>query len=292
MDEGSNATTTWIQDAFRTRGELRHVQTKHGTISYKKWSQGQSHSLLFVHGNSAHAGWWDHIAPAFIDDQNVAALDLFGMGSSDWLDAYSTEILAAGILSFVEFWAPEEAPTIVAHSFGGRVCIKAKQMAPKRLGPLVLLDMPFYPPGHQFEWAGHPIPARPVRTFDTLDEAAGTFRFTPPTHSAPSTIKEHIARSSYKTTPEGWVLKADPQLFPQIDYLSLVRDLPSDELDLKGCILGGNSPLFTSDLVVFNKHITASVPVIEIDDAGHHLFLDQPSKFTRVLREMLDEEKE
>ncbi|MBV8053650.1 MAG: alpha/beta fold hydrolase, partial [Deltaproteobacteria bacterium] len=43
--------------------------------------QGRS-PLLFLHGGSAHAHWWDFVAPAFTEHFHVMALDQRGHGDS------------------------------------------------------------------------------------------------------------------------------------------------------------------------------------------------------------------
>jgi len=40
--------------------------------------------LLFLHGGSAHAHWWDFVAPAFTEHFHVMALDQRGHGDSQW----------------------------------------------------------------------------------------------------------------------------------------------------------------------------------------------------------------
>ena len=40
--------------------------------------------MLFLHGGSAHAHWWDFVAPAFVGDFHVLALDQRGHGESEW----------------------------------------------------------------------------------------------------------------------------------------------------------------------------------------------------------------
>src|SRR5260370_19779189 len=45
--------------------------------------------ILFIHGGSAHAHWWDFIAPAFFADFHALALDLRGHGESEWSDDWA-----------------------------------------------------------------------------------------------------------------------------------------------------------------------------------------------------------
>ncbi|MDB5107162.1 MAG: alpha/beta hydrolase, partial [Candidatus Binatus sp.] len=54
------------------------------TLNCLDYGGERKHSLLFIHGGSAHAHWWDFVAPAFIDDFHVLALDLRGHGDSEW----------------------------------------------------------------------------------------------------------------------------------------------------------------------------------------------------------------
>ena len=39
---------------------------------------------MFVHGFAGHTHWWDWVAPAFQDRWTTVALDLSGMGDSEW----------------------------------------------------------------------------------------------------------------------------------------------------------------------------------------------------------------
>ena len=53
-------------------------------VHYLRWGDKARPGLLLVHGNAAHAYWWSFIAPFLARDYNVAAIDLSGMGDSDW----------------------------------------------------------------------------------------------------------------------------------------------------------------------------------------------------------------
>ena len=60
-------------------------------VSYQRWGKRGAPGLLFVHGNGAHAHWWDFIAPYFAEHYNVAALTFSGMGDSEWREMPSVQ---------------------------------------------------------------------------------------------------------------------------------------------------------------------------------------------------------
>ena len=53
-------------------------------------------------------------------------------------------------------------------------------------------------------------------------------------------------------------------------------------------IYGTNSESFSSKSADHMKSLAPSLEVVELADAQHHLFLDQPENFKQVLREILD----
>jgi len=77
-------TPDWFWDAVDTKPESNFVEVEENDINYFSWSGPGNPGLLFVHGHNAHAHWWDFIAPAYMDRYQSVALDLSGMGDSDF----------------------------------------------------------------------------------------------------------------------------------------------------------------------------------------------------------------
>ena len=75
--------------------------------------------ILFLHGGSAHAHWWDFVAPAFVGDFHVLALDQRGHGESDWADewAYGSRHYVSDLDQVIDQWG-FGAPILVGHSMG------------------------------------------------------------------------------------------------------------------------------------------------------------------------------
>src|SRR5690606_13264894 len=98
-----------------------HAVTPDGVrIHYVCWNEHERDkpALLFVHGYRAHTHVWDFIAPFFTNQFRVVALDLSGMGDSDWRENYDYSIFKDDMLAVID--AAQLAPvTLVGHSFGG-----------------------------------------------------------------------------------------------------------------------------------------------------------------------------
>ena len=86
----------WFKDALAIKPESSFVEVSGARIHYLRWGDRARPGLLLVHGNAAHAHWWDFIAPFLARDYNVAAMDLSGMGDSDWrTNGYAMETVCA-----------------------------------------------------------------------------------------------------------------------------------------------------------------------------------------------------
>src|SRR5437879_10030398 len=70
-------------------------------LHYLEWGSADHPPLLFLHGGSAHAHWFDAVAPAFADRYHVVSLDQRGHGESEWARpaTYATEDFAGDLLA-------------------------------------------------------------------------------------------------------------------------------------------------------------------------------------------------
>src|SRR5580693_8971760 len=98
----------WFAHATAVAPESKFVTVQGARIHYLRWGDVTRPGILLVHGNAAHAYWWSFIAPFLARDYNVAAMDLSGMGDSDWraphgeAGGYSMELFAREQLAVCE----------------------------------------------------------------------------------------------------------------------------------------------------------------------------------------------
>jgi pimeloyl-ACP methyl ester carboxylesterase len=249
--------------------------------------------LLFVHGHGAHAHWWDFIAPAFIDDFHVIAIDLSGSGDSQHRKQYNAGQFAREMIA-VTTHAGLIEPVIVAHSFGGTLARVAAWLNPGVFRQLVLVDSVISSRRRVASSMTEPSPEslpEKVRFYDTLEAGQKRFRLRPPQPCDNAYILAYIARYSLKQTAKGYCFKLDQRLFAK-----MIEDplgLPDGIAMVEGincpvyCIYGRNSRFFGAEQVEQMAALLGSEATIVIDQAHHHVFLDQPLAFIQALQNIL-----
>ncbi len=284
-------TPDWFWEYVETESISHSVEVDEVDINYLTWSEPGNPGLLFVHGHNAHAHWWDFIAPAFKDDYQTVAIDLSGMGDSDHRDEYSADTYAREIVAVADAAGMPENTIVVAHSFGGRMALRAFALFPDRFKGLVLVDSGVKHPDEERP----PEPERwsKPKVYPNSDVARARFRLQPPQTCDNDYIVQHIARNSveYDDDAGGFVWKFDEELNSRMTgYGDAEPDLKSIKT-LAALIYGQNSETFGAKSAQHMKELLPSLDVTELSDAQHHLFLDQPVAFMDRLKEILAEWK-
>src|SRR6185312_14102458 len=181
-------------------------------IHYLRWGDRSKPGVLLVHGNAAHAWWWSFIAPFLARDYHVAAMDLSGMGDSGWrtgkgeAGGYSMAMFAAeemAVLADAGMFEASKPPTIVAHSFGGFVTMKAAAEYGTRLSGVVIIDSPVNPPTRGGDPTDHK--PHPHNVYPSIAAALARFRLMPPQPCENLFLLDWVARKSLKEVvkPDG-----------------------------------------------------------------------------------------
>lgn len=282
----------WFGKALDAPFENRRVTIDGASIHYLYWSRVASRpGLVFVHGNGAHAHWWRFIAPMFLDDYRVAAIDLSGMGDSDHREHYRAETFADEVIGVARDAGFGDDVIIVGHSFGGFVTIQTAVRHGDSLRGVVLVDSPVRPPDYDWERDPRRSPIRPKRTYASRAEAEARFRLMPPQDCEHAFIMDYIARHSITAVDGGFTWKFDDTMFHKLDISQVNR---ADQLAALACRV---AVLYGEDSALFDQEITdymfgvldESVPFAAIPGAQHHVFLDQPLAFVAALRVCLAE---
>ena len=241
--------------------------------------------LLFVHGGSAHARWWDFVAPSFIDRFHVLALDQRGHGESPWTKewTYGTRQYVADLAAVIENWGLG-APDLVAHSMGGHTALAYAVDHSERLRGLVVIDSPAaYPP--EAIAALRELAEKPSRPFATLEEACAKFRTNPRQNNARPEILQHVARLSFRQDEAGgWVHKMDRRTLIR-EPISVWKGL--GRIQCPALYIRAGSSVLPLEIT---EKIAAAIPGCghtSVPDSFHHVMIDNPAGLIAALNEFL-----
>src|SRR5215470_8534185 len=154
--------------------------------------------LLFLHGGSAHAHWWDFVAPAFTEQFHVMALDQRGHGDSPWTRewAYGTRHYIADLDQIITAWG-FGPPVLVGHSMGGHNVMVYAGSYTKIVRAVAIIDSPATYPASAKQ-ALREMAERPSRRFDSLEDAVAAFRTVPNDTKAAPEVMRQIALNSFR----------------------------------------------------------------------------------------------
>jgi pimeloyl-ACP methyl ester carboxylesterase len=267
------------------------VQANGTELHLLQWGDPNAQPVLLVHGMRGHARWFTPVGPALGRHFRALSLDLRGHGESAHTPPYGHSVYAEDIAALVDV-LDLERPILVGHSMGGGVVVRAAS----RLGPsvhaLVLVDAGLGPP---------PRPnLRPSETaeraerepmvFRTWEQARSRFKLRPGETVASPELLDHLARHALTELPEGgYTWRFDPNLTRHPAPSPGVPDGTNIRCPVIS-IWGARSPLLArvDPRDVGERFPSASWTTVEmIDDAHHHVFLDQPRAFNETLLQHL-----
>jgi pimeloyl-ACP methyl ester carboxylesterase len=242
--------------------------------------------ILFLHGGSAHAHWWDFTAPMFAGDWHALALDQRGHGDSEWASewAYGSRHYVEDLEAVIDRWG-FGAPVIVGHSMGGHnaMLYAARPNAKVRAMAVVDSTPDYSERAVQFL---RMVAGRPARRFDSLEEACAAFRLLPRETKATPEVLRHIAGFTFRQNGDGkWIHK--------LDRRTLIRE-PLDVWDLLPRISCPALVVRAAESFVLDREaarrMADALPdgrLVEIANSYHHVMLDNPDAFANALREFL-----
>lgn len=280
-----DAVPEWFWRAVDTPSRQAHTLVDDCQILYRTWGDSAKPPILFVHGMMAHSRWWDFIAPQLTDAWFPVALDLGGMGDSDFRDGYSADVYAAEIKAVCDAAQLDEQAILVAHSFGGTMSVKAVNLYPDRFGGLVLVDSGIRP-------ADDPPPERlsyaDSHVYPDRASAESRFRVQPPQQVRAAYTADYIARESLMPVDGGWSWKFDDDILRGVQGSEL-QEVDFRRLELPVALIFGALSAHCSQRM--REYMCELMPrplVLQgIEDAEHHVFLDKPLEFVRTLKNVI-----
>ena len=287
----------WFRQALATPYEDRWLTVDGVPIHYLRWGDRDpaKPGVLFVHGNGAHAHWFSFIAPLLLNDMNVAAIDLGGMGDSHWRESPTRDSFAREIGEVALDAGLGPRPVICGHSFGGFVTLMAANHYADKLGGIMLADFRVRPAHDALEWFKDQPPRRATRIYPDFETAVARFRLAPPQSCQNQFIVDYIGGLSlrevrkgenpgrFPSEEAGWTWKFNPFIFDGLamgpDHADIYRDMPC-----KGaCFFGLESKDYARDQIEFLRELAPERPAFAIAGAQHHIMLDQPHAFAAAV---------
>ena len=237
--------------------------------------------LVMLHGGGSNAHWWDHIAPAFADRFYVVALDFRGHGISD----YPEELVVGAFNEDVELLLAHlgrEDPVLLGHSMGCHIAVDhAARHRDTRA--LALIDLAR---GNTKSTRRRSRMALRMRgTYALKEDAIERFQFLPGAANASEELRLSIARHSIRQEADGrYSYTFDPRWF------SLPPQSAPDTSKIR-CptliIRGTDSSILTEQGAAEFADELSDARVESVQNAGHHVHIDQPVATLEVLEGFL-----
>lgn len=261
-------------------------------IACRVWDQAGAPTVVLLHGNGAHAGWWTPIVPFLSAGWRVVAPELRGHGRSDWAEPprYRLDDYVGDVAEVLDALAPGPVP-LVGHSMGGRVAVQLAAMAPERVRAVAMLDTRLDPvdPRLARAWRGHMAGRREGRRYATREEALAAFRFVPPEPTVDPALVRALAEDAVtERAPGVWAFRFDRGV------LTVDGDQAGDlhrHLERLACpvfvgvgeasqVLGPRERALVRRLVPHAE--------LRVFPGGHHFLLHCPEQVGPALRGFLD----
>jgi pimeloyl-ACP methyl ester carboxylesterase len=255
-------------------------------LSFLEWGIAGRPVLCFLHGGSAHAHWFDLVAPAFTDRFHVISLDQRGHGESQWAEppAYATENFAADLVGFLDALGLARV-ALIGHSMGGHNAMSFAAWHPGRVSALVIVDSrPMIPTDRldRLRRRGE----RTLRPYPSPEAAAQSFRLVPRETNADPALLAHMGTAGVVERDGAWVYRFDPASNAErrpVDAWTLLDRITAPTLIARGEL----SPVLPRDMADKLRAAIRGASLVEIPASYHHLVLDNPAGFVQELDSFL-----
>jgi pimeloyl-ACP methyl ester carboxylesterase len=275
----------WFLAALSAHCEQGVIDVDGTAVTYRAWGEPGDAGLVLAHGGAAHARWWDHIAPLLATGRRVIAVDLSGHGDSGRRDAYTLDLWADEVLAVAAGAGITGPPTVIGHSMGGFVALRAAGLYGARLAGVVAIDSPVRDVTPEERAAREQRAFGPLRVYPAAEELIARFHPIPDQPGLPYVV-DHIAKTSIRPVDGGWSWKFDPRIFAR---LPLSPELLT-RLDCRVALFRAEHGILSAQMSdVMYDRLGRLAPVIEIPAARHHVMLDQPLALVTGIRTLLSD---
>lgn len=253
-----------------------------------RWARfGEGRPVVLCHGTPWSSFVWRATVDTLSHDRSVYVWDMVGYGQSDKPEG-DVSLGTQGLLlaALVDAWQIE-APDVIAHDFGGTVCLRAHLLHDMGVSSLALVDVVALRP-----W-GSPF-------FRLVADHPDVFAALPPNlHEA--LLREYIGGASspglraevLEELVAPWIGDGQAAFYRQIaqadERYTAEAERRYGDIDVPTLIVWGSADTW---IPIDTAHKLASVvghSTLEIiEGAGHLVQEDQPAELNAILRRWLD----
>ena len=274
----------WFKEALEVEHKSSKVNIDGADIHFLEWGDPQNQSVIMLHGNHAHAHWFQFIGALLSDKYHFVVMSFSGMGESDWRSSYERDTFIEDVWGVVTATKMEK-PIVVGHSFGGMVSLVTAGKYSSLMKGLLLVDFIVYPPEESAEWFhGHPK-SRPPQIRDQKEDFTKRFRLMPAQECVNQFLIDFIADKSIRETEDGWSWTFDPSTYDTLRIGSDHAEILSNLECPVGFFYGEHTVEFNSRSGVSGMKdlLPEGSPIVALEDSQHHLMLDKPLEFVEEL---------
>ncbi len=266
-------------------GQSRHAQLAEVKLHYLDWEQAGGTPLVIVPGLAGSAHNWSYIAWGLAGDRRVIVVEERGQGLSEWKSEYRLDVFVRELGEFASALGLEYF-SLLGASLGGRVAYRFAARNAGRLDRLVIVDIA---PSRPHPNAELPPPEHAESYADPQEALDAQRRIGSRVDEV--FFKDRFAHN-YRRRPDGRYVHAhDPQLARQTvaelrasedDDLALVHKIEVPTL----LVHGARSPVPLEKMQKVAEAMERGM-LVEIPDAGHAVYLDNPTAFLAAVRDFL-----
>jgi pimeloyl-ACP methyl ester carboxylesterase len=280
---------SWFTDSLNVEHKSSKININGANVHFLEWGNPSNQSVIMLHGNHAHAHWFQFIGAMLSDKYHFVVMSFSGMGDSEWRSSYERDTFVEDVWGVVK-GTKMDNPIIVGHSFGGMVSLATAGKYGKFMKGLLLVDFVVYPPEDAEEWFQGRPKSRPPQIRENKEDFTKRFRLMPPQECVNQFLIDFIADKSIRKTEEGWSWTFDPSTYDTLRVGSDHSEILSNLECPVGFFYGENTVEFNSKSGASKMKdlLPEGSPVVALEDAQHHLMLDKPLEFVEELVKLLE----
>ena len=258
-------------------------------LHYLEWNPEGRRTIVFLHGNSANAWWWQWVAERMPRDLRLIALDQRGHGDSEWASppAYKPDDYAGDLKRFIAETMPRRRPVVVGHSMGGLGVLAFASRYAEYARGAIAIDVAVTSSRIRDRYLRR-LRALPTVIYPDLETARARFRLMPNEGGIPAERLRAIAERSLAPMGEsGYTLKFDRESFFGGDGLHVMETIGKLAL-LTLLVRAGRSRIMTQEAAEKASASNPRVNLVVIPDAHHHVLLEKPDELARVIVDFVE----